>query len=278
MAELNAPASKEAAKPARKVSALPDYGLSASARRRSAPAKRITPVGKIGAQAPALGVSSERLRMQMIGHLREQGIRDEAVLAAMSQIERHRFVDEGLASRAYEDTPLPIGHQQTMSQPYIVARMTELLLASGPLQRVLEIGTGCGYQAAVLSKVAREVYSIERIRALHDKARANLRPFRLPNLRLIYGDGLGGAPEAAPFDAMLIAAAGDDLPRPLLEQLRIGGRIVAPLSHSDGMEPESQEQPSQEQSLCVIVRTGEKTWLRTRRGPVRFVPLCSGSI
>ena len=213
----------------------------------------------------------------MIEHLREQGIRDEAVLAAMSQIERHRFVDEGLASRAYEDTPLPIGHQQTMSQPYIVAQMTELLLASGPLQRVLEIGTGCGYQAAVLSKVAREVYSIERIRALHDKARANLRPFRLPNLRLIYGDGIGGAPEAAPFDAMLIAAAGDDLPRLLLEQLRIGGRIVAPLSRFGGTEPQSQEQP-QEQSLCVIVRTGEKTWLRTRQGPVRFVPLCSGSI
>jgi len=237
------------------------------------PAKITTHIGKLGAQASALGVSSERLRTRMVEHLREQGIRNEVALAAMTQVERHRFIDEGLASRAYEDTPLPIGYEQTISQPYIVARMTELLLAADPVDRVLEIGTGCGYQAAVLSKVAREVYSIERIRALHDKARANLRPFRLPNLRLIYGDGLGGVPEAAPFDAMLIAAGGDDLPRPLLEQLRIGGRIVAPLSGYHGSAKETQEQ-----SLCVIVRTGEKTWSRTQLEAVRFVPLRPGSV
>jgi protein-L-isoaspartate(D-aspartate) O-methyltransferase len=190
------------------------------------------------------------------------------VLAAMGLIERHRFVDEALASRAYEDSSLPIGHEQTISQPYIVARMTELLLVADPVNKVLEIGTGCGYQAAILSRVVREVYSIERIRALHDKARSNLRPFRFANLRLAYGDGLLGLPEAAPFDAMLIAAAGDQLPLHLLEQLRIGGRALAPLS--------SKEKSAQ--VLCLIVRTGARTWSRTELEPVRFVPLLNGQV
>ncbi len=213
-----------------------------------------------------VGLASERLRAHMVERLRESGIRNANVLAAMGLIERHRFVDEALASRAYENTALPIGHAQTISQPYIVARMTELLLAGeAPMDKVLEIGTGCGYQAAILSRVVKEVYSIERIRALHDRARSNLRPFRLPNLRLVYGDGLLGVPDAAPFDAMLIAAAADDLPRGLLEQLRIGGRALAPLGN-------------QEQSLCLIVRTAEQTWSRMELEPVRFVPLLSGQI
>ena len=217
------------------------------------------------------GLTSERMRARMVERLAASGIRNADVLAAMGKIPRHRFVDEGLASRAYEDTPLPIGHGQTISQPYIVARMTELVLADSPVPprdaRILEIGTGCGYQAAVLANVAGEVYSIERIRALHERARANLRALRVPNLRLVYGDGLLGLPEIAPFDAMLIAAAGDDLPDALLSQLKLGGHALAPLAVGGA---------AHEQALCLIVRTGQSTWSRTVLEAVRFVPLRAG--
>jgi protein-L-isoaspartate(D-aspartate) O-methyltransferase len=218
------------------------------------------------------GLTPERMRERMAERLATSGIRHPAVLAAMNRVPRHRFVDEGLASRAYDDTALPIGHAQTISQPYVVGRMTELVLADLPIAagkaRVLEIGTGCGYQAAVLAEVVGEVYSIERIRALHDRARDNLRALRIPNLRLVYGDGLLGLPDAGPFDAMLIAAAGEALPDALLDQLKIGGRALAPLALTRGR--------SGEQTLCLFVRTGRDSWSTTLLDAVRFVPLRPG--
>lgn len=224
-----------------------------------------------GAHARA-GLTPERSRDRMVERLSASGIRHPAVLAAMGRVPRHRFVDEGLASRAYDDTALPIGHAQTISQPYVVGRMTELVLADLPVPasaaRVLELGTGCGYQAAVLSQVVGEVYSIERIRALHDRARDNLRAMRVPNLRLVYGDGLLGLPDAGPFDAMLIAAAGDALPDALLAQLKIGGRVLAPLSTAGGR--------AGEQTLCLFVRTSRSNWSTTLLDAVRFVPLRPG--
>ena len=219
---------------------------------------------------PAL--TSERMRHRMVERLAASGIRHPAVLAAMKRVPRHRFVDEGLASRAYDDTALPIGHAQTISQPYVVARMTELVITELPVglrdARVLEVGTGCGYQAAVLAEVFGEVYSIERIRALHVRARDNLRALRVPNLRLVYGDGLAGVPDAAPFDAMLIAAAGDALPDALLDQLKVGGRALAPLAMGRGRIGE--------QSLCLFIRTSRSQWSTTLLDAVRFVPLLAG--
>jgi len=213
--------------------------------------------------AAGLGLTSERSRATMVARLAASGIKDQRVLNAMSAVPRHAFVDEGLASRAYEDTALPIGHHQTISQPYIVARMTELACSADRPLRVLEIGTGCGYQAAVLARVAAEVFSIERIRALHDRARVTLRPFRIANLRLIYGDGLLGVPEAAPFDAMLIAAAAPSLPTSLLMQLSVGGRAIAPLGDT-------------EQTLCLIERINQDEFVHTPLERVRFVPLHGG--
>ncbi len=217
-------------------------------------------------------VNPDRVRERMVERLAASGIRHPAVLAAMAKVPRHRFVDEGLASRAYDDTALPIGHAQTISQPYVVARMTELVLADLPVAakkaRVLEIGTGCGYQAAVLAEVVGEVYSIERIRALHDRARDNLRALRVPNLRLVYGDGLAGLPDAAPFDAMLIAAAGHALPDALLAQLKVGGRALAPLADGPG--------PRGRQTLCLFVRAARGEWSTTLLDAVRFVPLKAG--
>jgi protein-L-isoaspartate(D-aspartate) O-methyltransferase len=235
--------------------------LARPAAQKSAPQKPRP--GESPLLAAGLGLTSERSRATMVARLAAAGISDQRVLNAMSAVPRHAFVDEGLASRAYEDTALPIGHHQTISQPYIVARMTELACASeGPL-RILEIGTGCGYQSAVLARVAAEVYSVERIRALHDRARVTLRPMRIANLRLIYGDGLLGVPEAAPFNAMLIAAAAPTLPRPLLMQLAIGGRAVAPLGDA-------------EQTLCLIERKSEDAFVTTPLERVRFVPLHGG--
>ena len=218
------------------------------------------------------GVNPDGMRDRMVARLARSGIRHPAVLAAMASVPRHRFVDEGLASRAYDDTALPIGHAQTISQPYVVARMTELIAAELPVPlrqaRVLEIGTGCGYQAAVLAQVVGEVYSIERIRALHDRARDNLRAMRVPNLRLVYGDGLLGLPDAGPFDAMLIAAGGDTLPDALLEQLKVGGRALAPLAIGRGR--------AGDQTLCLFVRTGRTDWATKVLDAVRFVPLRPG--
>lgn len=176
-----------------------------------------------------IGMTSQRTRDRMVARLRERGIVDEVVLSAMATVSRHAFVDQALASRAYEDVSLPIGFEQTISQPFVVARMLELVRGGRSLDKVLEVGTGCGYQAAVMAHIAREAYSIERIAGLLERARANLRPLRLSNLRLAHGDGHKGITEAAPFDAIVVAAAAAVLPMSLAEQLVIGGRMIIPL-------------------------------------------------
>ena len=209
-----------------------------------------------------IGMTSQRTRDRMVERLREQGIGDERVLAAMGFVPRHLFVDEALATRAYEDTALPIGFEQTISQPYVVARMIETLQNGRDLGRLLEVGTGCGYQAAVLAQVCKDVFSIERIAGMLERARANLRPLRISNLRLTHGDGYLGLPEAAPFDSIIVAAAAPKVPMALIEQLAPKGRMILPIG-------------SAEQSLCLIERTAAgytETWL----DPVRFVPLRVG--
>lgn len=209
-----------------------------------------------------IGMTSQRTRARMIERLREQGIRDERVLAALAAIPRHLFVEEALASRAYEDTALPLGFQQTISQPYIIARMIELLHAGRSLGKTLEIGAGCGYQAAVLSRLATEVYAVERIGQLLERAKSNLRHLRLPNVRLKHADGTVGLPEAAPFDTIIVAAAANQVPQALLEQLAVGGRMILPVG-------------TREQSLIMIDRT-PKGCSETRLDAVRFVPLMAG--
>ncbi|QCP49463.1 protein-L-isoaspartate(D-aspartate) O-methyltransferase [Trinickia violacea] len=215
-----------------------------------------------------LALTSERVRERMVERLRANGVTDPRVLNAMSVVPRHMFVDPGLATQAYEDAALPIGHHQTISKPSVVARMIELAAAGRKLERVLEIGTGCGYQAAVLSQVARDVYSIERIRPLYERAKTNLRPLRVPNIRLHYGDGRVGLPSVAPFDAIVIAAAGLDVPQALLEQLAVGGRLVAPVGAQSG----------QAQVLTLVERLGPSQWRESRLDRVFFVPLKSGVI
>jgi protein-L-isoaspartate(D-aspartate) O-methyltransferase len=216
-----------------------------------------------------VGMTSQRTRARMVERLRAEGIRDERVLAAMGAVPRHLFIDEALASRAYEDTALPIGFGQTISQPYVVARMIEALAAGRTLGKVLEVGTGCGYQAAVLAQFAREVYSIERIQALLERARANLRALRLSNLRLSYGDGALGLAKAAPFDSIVVAAAAPELPAALLQQLAPGGRMVLPLRSADA--------PRGAQRLALYVR-GARGITETVLEAVRFVPLETGKL
>ncbi|MBI2295075.1 MAG: protein-L-isoaspartate(D-aspartate) O-methyltransferase [Betaproteobacteria bacterium] len=212
---------------------------------------------------PGIGMTSQRTRLRMIERLRSQGIRDEMVLAAMAEVPRHIFVDEALASRAYEDLSLPIGFGQTISSPHTVARMTELARAGQPLQKVLEIGTGCGYQAAILAKLAKQVYSMERIAALIRKARRNLRDAGVANAHLRHGDGHAGMSGVAPFDAIVMTAAATRAPEALLEQLDVGGRMIFPMASNHG------------QHLCVIERTG-RGYLERRMDAVKFVPLLPG--
>jgi len=205
----------------------------------------------------------------MVQRLAAGGIGAAAVLQAMGGVERHRFVDSALANQAYEDTSLPIGLAQTISKPSVVARMAELLLGAEcaqdqPLGRVLEIGTGCGYQAAVLARLAREVYTIERLRALHEKARDNLRPLRLANVHLILGDGMLGYARGAPYAGIIAAAGGDALPPAWCDQLALGGRLVAPMAGPGGG-----------QALLVVDRTAQGLKHRVLEG-VHFVPLKSG--
>jgi protein-L-isoaspartate(D-aspartate) O-methyltransferase len=210
--------------------------------------------------------ATEAPRRAMAAYVARQGVKDGQVLAALETMPRHMFIEPAMSSQAYADVSLPIGHNQTISQPYIVARMIELLKGGGqPLQRVLEIGTGCGYQAAVLSCVAREVYSIERIKPLHELAKANLRPLRIPNLRLQYGDGMLGLPQVAPFDGIILAAAGLEVPRALLEQLAIGAHLVAPVG-------------AQVQHLQRITRTGKSEWTSETLETCHFVPLRPGIV
>jgi protein-L-isoaspartate(D-aspartate) O-methyltransferase len=213
-------------------------------------------------------LTSERVRERMVERLRANGITDARVLAAMAAVPRHMFVDPGLATQAYEDAALPIGHHQTISKPSVVARMIELVAAGRALRNVLEIGTGCGYQAAVLSQMATDVYSIERIRPLSERAKLNLRPLRVPNIRLHYGDGRLGLPAAAPFDAIVIACAGLDVPQALLDQLAVGGRLVAPVG----------SQTAQAQILTLVERVSPTQWRESQLDRVFFVPLKSGVI
>ncbi|HUL97623.1 MAG TPA: protein-L-isoaspartate(D-aspartate) O-methyltransferase [Usitatibacter sp.] len=209
-----------------------------------------------------IGMTSGRTRMRMIDSLRAQGINNERVLGAMAEIPRHLFVEEGIASRAYEDVPLPIGHGQTISSPFIVAIMTQLLLEKQPMNKVLEIGTGCGYQTAVLARLVKEVYTLERIAPLMDKARRHLRDLRMYNVRFKHVDGHGGYPEGSPYDGILMAASATHVPEALKEQLAVGGRMVLPVGVED-------------QWLYVIDRD-EKGFTEKRCAAVRFVPLMPG--
>ncbi len=211
-----------------------------------------------------IGMTSQRTRERLTQRLVEQGIADQAVLDVIRLTPRHLFLDEAMAHRAYEDVALPIGYQQTLSQPYIVARMTELLLAAGPRHRVLEIGTGSGYQTAVLAQLVAEVYSIERIKPLQQKARQRLRQLKLRNVHMSHGDGGAGWEEKGPFDGILAAAAPERIPESLLRQLAPGGRLVIPVGGDT-------------QHLQVVSRSagGFETEIVEA---VRFVPLRPGTV
>jgi protein-L-isoaspartate(D-aspartate) O-methyltransferase len=219
---------------------------------------------------------SDAVRQAMVARIGKAGVSDPKVLAAMQAVPRHLFLDTGMASQAYIDASLPIGYHQTISQPYIVARMIEVMrnntnsnananAQNGELNRVLEIGTGCGYQAAVLSLVAKEVYSIERIKPLHELAKTNLRPLRIANIRLHYGDGMLGLPQVAPFDGIILAAAGIEVPQSLLEQMAIGGRLVAPVG-------------ARHQVLQLVTRISKFEWSTETLEDCHFVPLRAGTI
>jgi protein-L-isoaspartate(D-aspartate) O-methyltransferase len=209
-----------------------------------------------------IGMTSQRTRGRMIERLREQGIRDERVLTAMASVPRHIFLEGALAHRAYEDTALPLGFGQTISQPYVVARMIELLIAGRELGKTLEVGAGCGYQAAVLAMLSKQVYAVERIAPLLGRARDNLRQLGLTRVRLKHADGMNGLPEAAPFDTIVVAAASASVPQTLLDQLAPGGRLMLPVGVID-------------QVLCLVER-GAQGFVETRFDPVRFVPLLPG--
>jgi protein-L-isoaspartate(D-aspartate) O-methyltransferase len=237
--------------------------------RKSEPQR--TAVAASVAPAPCgVGLDSQLVRSRMVERLRAQGLACRPVIDALSHVPRHRFVDAALVAQAYEDTSLPIGHGQTISKPSVVARMLSLLFdargGAPHLGRVLEIGTGCGYQAALLAQMATLVISIERLRPLHDKARDNLASMRRSNLRLVYGDGRLGHPPNAPYDAIVCAAGGEDLPQAWLDQLAVGGRLVAP----------TQADVRGEQVLVTVDRH-ENGWSRHDRDAVRFVPLRSGT-
>jgi protein-L-isoaspartate(D-aspartate) O-methyltransferase len=240
----------------------------------AAPVKKLVPASPSArASAPTgLGLDSAGVRGRMVERLRSEGLRSPAVLDAFVATPRHLFVDAALVTQAYEDTSLPIGHGQTISKPSVVARMLELLVgganarAAGRIGRVLEVGTGCGYQAALLAQLAKQVYSVERLKPLHDKARELLGPLRLTNVRLVYGDGMLGHPPNAPYDAIIAAAGGETLPQAWLDQLAIGGRLVAPVR--DGID---------RQVLVVLDRT-EHGFERAVHEVVQFVPLKSGTV
>lgn len=213
--------------------------------------------------ADNLGLTSERLRMRMVQRIQEQGVTNPAVLRAMAATPRHRFVDEALASRAYEDGALPIGHGQTISQPWVVARMLAALCEPEMPRKVLEIGTGCGYQAAVMSSVFDKVYTIERVRALYDMSNARLREMALRNVNCLFGDGMVGWSTQAPFDAIVVAAAGLSIPQSLLDQLAVGGKLIAP-------------EGDKVQRLIMVTRQSKHQWVRDELESVRFVPLKPG--
>lgn len=251
--------------------ARPAFPARLESLQRSAPVKSGTPmhVRSLPPVPSGLGLDSSAVRHKLVARLRQEGITDARVLAALSVVERHRFVDSALVNQAYEDTSLPIGLGQTISKPSVVARMLALLCESGVdrLGRVLEIGTGCGYQAALLGQLCQEVYSIERLRGLHDKARENLRPLRLANVRLLLGDGTEGYAPGAPYAGIIAAAASDTLSQAWVDQLAVGGRLVAPMARRGAI--------GTEQALWVVDKTS--TGLRQSvLEEVCFVPLKSG--
>lgn len=249
---------------------LPKWGLNASANKpieKKAPTISRAAARKANTTWDNTGLSSERTRARMVERLMQQGIHNPHVLAAMREVPRHRFIDEALASRAYEDTALPIGHHQTISQPYVVARVIELALAlvSGEARplKALEIGGGCGYQAAVMSYCFSRVVSVERIKALADLARVNLRPLRRSNLKFVYGDGLVAAAEDAPFDVILCSAGMGQLAQELVGQLAVGGVLIAPVG-----EP---------QRLTAVQRLGDNEFKTQAFDMVRYVPVIRGT-
>lgn len=212
-----------------------------------------------------IGMTSRRTRDRLIARLREQGIADEQVLAVIKETPRHIFIDEALSHRAYEDTALPIGFNQTISQPYIVAKMTELLLAAGPLKRVLEVGTGSGYQTAVLAQLVEQVYSVERIKQLQDKAKERFQQMGLRNIHLQHTDGGMGWPAKAPFDGIIVTAAPEKIPDELLAQLAVGGRLVIPVGQA-------------QQQLKLVTRINDMAFDTHIIENVKFVPLLAGTI
>ncbi len=210
-----------------------------------------------------IGMTSQRTRERLIGRLMEQGIKNHRVMDVMRTTARHIFLDEALSHRAYEDVALPIGYGQTISQPYIVARMTEALVNTGEVNRVLEIGTGCGYQTAVMAHLSKEVYSVERIRPLLERARKNLKVLDIRNVELKHADGSLGWPEKGKFDAIITTAAPQQVPNGLLEQLAEGGRLIIPVGGEAGQE------------LRLITRRGDEYTIEVL-SKVRFVPLLAG--
>ena len=223
----------------------------------------MNPLSRLGREAEGLGMTSQRARDRLIERLRADGIRDERVLTAMRTVPRHLFIDEALASRAYEDTALPIGRAQTISQPWVVARMTEALLRDGVPKKVLEIGTGSGYQAAILSELVDTVYTVERIDELQRLARRRFRKLGIENVKCRYDDGRIGWAENAPFDAIIVTAATAALDPALMEQLAVGGVLVAPVGGSGGQQ-------------LLRLRKTEDGVQQDNLGAVVFVPLLGG--
>ena len=225
-------------------------------------------MGTLGQRMSGIGMTSDRTRMRMVERLRADGIRDEVVLTAMNAVPRHIFVDEALAGRAYEDTPLPIGNGQTISQPWVVARMTELARAGGKMGKVLEIGTGCGYQTAVLAHIADEVFTVERIGALLAKARRHLQAIKVKNVRLMHGDGSADLGEDLAVEAIVVTAAATHVPTALLKYLVPGGRMVLPLAQhgedGDGVQ------------RLTVIEAAPGGFREQTFDAVRFVPLLPG--
>jgi len=215
-------------------------------------------------QIAGIGMTSQRTRNRMRDRLREQGINNEEVLTVMASVPRHLFVDEAMATRAYEDSALPIGEGQTISQPYVVARMTEVLLENGPLNKVLEVGTGSGYQAAILSQLVPMVYTVERIKNLLEKARHRFRALEYRNVQTRHSDGSWGWASNGPYEAIIVTAAPASVPEPLLEQLGIGGRMIVPVGNQ-----------RMDQRLTVITRT-QSGYTEEQLSNVNFVPFLSG--
>ena len=272
--QMSRPPKKLVSAPGEPSGQVSNVSQGQSAPSSKAATRRLAPADKAAAARPTgLGLDSEDVRRRMVDRLRAAGPHDHRVLEAMGAVPRHLFVDGALVTQAYEDTSLPIGHGQTISKPSVVARMIGVLMdgaaarAAGHLGRVLEVGTGCGYQAAVLCRLSRQVVSVERIKGLHDKARELVAPLRMNQLRLVYGDGMLGHAPNAPYDSIIAAACGAEVPEAWLAQMAAGGRLISPVLDS-----------AKGQRLLVIDRLESGAFQRTEYEAVQFVPLKSGSI